>query len=411
MKRVLVMLLAFLLLTGCSAKNGEQGPTGEMSLPESEYEVETEQEGTPVYLLTPEWGEYDPSVESIWFTVDNCSGAVMETGMEYQLEMLFENGVWHQVPFKENVGWNAILMVVQDGGKLAQVCNLSMFDRDFSGGGTYRIVKQIQDQVCTGTFKLVEGADISAETPYGYGTLENLSEDYSPVARTTDGPDGIDLEAGVIFNGQGVYSVERVSTFQDKVSLGIPCQLRTIQDYGEGAVMVIDVIYQNDHFLWRMWQNGDVVERRFSYIVTDGSAIYLSNGADWHNTQFYNSDRAFLIPEGTCADLIPEVEQSMAVRLAGNANRYCIWSDDGVWSAGLSDLEFFKPTEFFVTWQKPGEGSGGSMCDLQSWDGLETAITAMEWQENGTLKLICDTLDGKTNTLYFNPETEILTSK
>ena len=141
MKKMFVLALALLCLAGCSAKEEEKIPTGEMTLPESEHEAVIEQEeGTPIYLLTPEWNEYDPSVESVWFTIQNCSGGIMETGADYWLETLGENGDWYQVPFKENVGWNSVLMVVQNGGTLAQVCNLSMFEYNFSGGGTYRIV-------------------------------------------------------------------------------------------------------------------------------------------------------------------------------------------------------------------------------------------------------------------------------
>jgi hypothetical protein len=286
-----------------------------------------------------------------------------------------------------------------------------MFEYDFSGGGTYRIVKKVGDQVCTGTFELVEDAEISAETPYGYSLLEDLPREYSAIQRTADGSNGINLEAGVIFDGQGTYGVERVETFLKKTVLGIPNQLRTVQDYGEGAVMVIDVIYENDHFLWRMWQDGIVVEKRFSYIVTDGFSLYLSNAADWAGTQEYNSDKVFLVPEGQCQELIPRLEQEMEDRLAWNVTRYQVWSDDGVWSAGLADPEFGTPTEFFLNWQKPGEGSGGTYCNLQDWDGLETEIRGLQWQEDGTLELTCMTQTGERSLLYYAPETGVLTGK
>lgn len=413
MKRIWVILMAMLLLAGCGANTETGASAGETDLPEIESETEAGQEPSenPVYLLKPEWGEYDPSVERIWFTVENCSGAVMETGVEYHLETQADNGSWDRVPFREHVGWESILMVVQDGGTLALSCWLPAFDYDFSGGGTYRIVKTIGDQVCAGQFKLVEGAAISVETPYGYAPLEELPEDYSPIRQVADGPDGIDLEAGVIFDGNGAYGMERVTAFLEKVRMNIPCQLRTFQDYGEGAVMAIDVIYENDHFLWRMRQEDAVVEQRFSYIVTDGSAIYLANGADWYNTQSYNSDKAFLVPEGACVELVPGIEEDSALRLVGNATRYRIWSADGAWSAGMSDLEFSSPTEFFVTWQKSGEGAWGSMINLQNWDGLETEILSMEWREDNTLKLKCAAQAGTVSVLLFDPETETLTRK
>lgn len=405
-KGVFVLLLTALLLTGCGAESGP--PAGEMDLPESEDQVETEQNGTPVFLLKPEWSEYDPNVERIWFTIENQSGAEIMTGVDYRLETLFENGEWKLVRFKDNAAWEAIGLSVQDGGTLALSCSLSAFDYDFSGGGTYRIVKTIGDEVCAGEFKLVKGAAVSRETPYGYASLEDLPEDYSPIQNVEGGPDGIDLEAGVIFDGQGAYGVERVADFLEKVRLGIPCQLRTFQDYGEGAVMAIDVIYENHHFLWRMRQEGTMTERRFSYIVTDGAALYLSNGADWENTLAYDSDKAFLVPEGECGGLIPGVEQDMANRLEGNITRYQVWDEAGVWCAGVSDAAFKGPTEFFVTWQEEGKGSRGAAYDLQDWDGLETAITALEWQESGALKLTCDTLEGEASVLYFDPETETL---
>ena len=413
MKRIVFALLAAaFLLTGCGAEQEKGPPAGEMELPKSEVpaELESQESGTPVHRLEPEWSEYDPSVGTIWFTLENQGSEELVTGMDYQLETLAENGDWHRLPFRENAGWNAVAPVVRSGGKLAFPCDLTMFYHDFSGGGTYRIVKTVSGEIWAGQFKLVEGAAISAETPYGYAPLEELPETYSPIQRIGGGLDGIDLEAGVIFNGEGSYGVERVEAFLEKVRLGIPCQLRTIQDYGEGAVMVIDVIYENDHFLWRMWQDGSITEQRFSYIVTDGTALYLSDGADWENTLAYDSKKAFLVPEGACRDLIPALEREMEERLLWNITRYRIWDEEGVWSAGLSGAEGDEATEFCVSWQEPGRGSGGSCQDLRSWDGLETAIPGLKWQEDGRLKLVCETAEGGVSTLYFDPETEVLSS-
>lgn len=385
MKRIeLALLLTALLLTGCG---GEKGPAaGEMSVPESEAA-----ELSADLLLQPEWEEYDPSVETIWFTLENHTGDEIETGVDYALETLGENGSWYQVPFREDVGWTMELLSVADGGTVALSCWLDAVDWDLSDGGTYRIVKTVGDQTCAGEFRLTQGAAISADRPYGFDPLEDWTE-------TADN--------AVIFDGNGASDLEQVGVFLEKTRLGLPCQLRTVQDYGEGAVMVIDVIYENDHFLWRMRQMDEITEHRFSYIVTDGTALYLSNGADWNTTLAYGSDKAFLVPEGQCQNLISAVEQSMKDRLEWNVIRYRVWDASGVWCAGTSGES---STEFFVAWQKPGEGSAGSAYDLQDWDGLETAITGLEWQEDGRLKLTCQALEGRS-VLYFDPETETLSS-
>lgn len=386
MKRIgSALLLSALLLTGCGGKQGP--PAEEMSVPESDVA-----ELSADLLLQPEWEEYDPSVETIWFTLENRTDGEIETGVVYALETLGENGSWYQVPFREDVGWTTELLFVADGGTAVLSCWLDSFDWDFSGGGTYRIVKTVEGQTCAGEFRLTQNAAISADRPYGFGPLEDWTE-------TADN--------SVIFDGNGASNLEQVGVFLEKTRMGIPCQLRTVQDYGEGAVMVIDVIYENSHFLWRMRQMDEITERRFSYIVTDGTALYLSNGTDWESTVAYDSDRAFLVPEGQCRELIPALEQQLADRLEWQSTRYRVWSADGVWCAGLYDEE--RPTEFFTSWQKPGEGSGGRIHDLRDWDGLETAITGLEWQEDGRLKLTCQALEGRS-VLYFDPETETLSS-
>ena len=169
--------------------------------------------------------------------------------------------------------------------------------------------------------------------------------------------------------------------------------------------MVIDVIYENDSFLWRMRTGGEITEKRFSYIVTDGTDVYLSNGADWESTEAYDSDKAFLLPAGSGASLATAAEAMTVDRLAGNTVRYRIWSADGVWDAFLTRT----PSEFGVGWQRPGEGSGGSLYDLGSWYDEELSVTGIVWEEDGTLRLTCETLGAGVQIFDLDPETEELT--
>ena len=208
----------------------------------------------------------------------------------------------------------------------------------------------------------------------------------------------------MVYTNNGVQNGAAVEEFLYNVSLNVPCQLRTVQDYGENTAMVIDAIYENGHFLWRMRQGDDVVEQRFSYIVTDGMDLYLSNGADWETAERYaGKELAWLVPMGTAGpELVSAVEQMTEDRLAANTARYRVWSADGQWDAFLTEV----PTEFAVNFHDNRGGGRGSMYDLNYWDGLETAIWGLDWQGDGRLLLVCETADGGSSRLTFDPETE-----
>lgn len=402
MKKLISILLIFAMLTACGGQkqtvsDEKEPPAEEMTLPES---TDTgDDTGECACTMTTEWAEYDPSVGGVWYILKNESDRDVETGEAYLLETLGENGTWYQLPLVKNAAWTAMAYGIPAGGSIAMACSFSMFDYDFSGGGTYRIVKEVEGQTCTAEFRLKAGAAISADAPYGFAPLEDLPETYG--ADTA-------AEADVVYTNGGVKNEDAVETFLYKVGLGIPCQLRTVQDYGEGAVMVIDVIYKNGHFLWRMRQGDDVAEERFSYLVTDGTDLYLSNGADWETAERYaGKELAWLVPMKTAGpELVSAVEKLTEDRLAANRARYRVWSADGEWDAFLTE----NPTEFFVS-QHSGGGGRGRMYDLNRWDGLETAIWGLEWQEDGKLLLVCETVDGGASRLIFDPETETLESE
>ncbi|MDY5612849.1 immunoglobulin-like domain-containing protein [Dysosmobacter sp.] len=399
MKRLISILLIFVMLTACGAQvetaKEEKGlPAGEMTLPENTH-VENDT-GECACTMTTEWEEYDPSVGSVWYILKNESSQAVSLGWPYSLETLGENSTWYQVPLVKDAAWTAMAYGIPAGESIAMACSFSMFDYDFSGGGTYRIVKEVEGQTCTAEFRLKKGAAISADTPYGFVPVEDLPETY--------GADSA-AEADVVYTNDGVKNDGAVETFLDKVGLGIPCQLRTVQDYGEGAVMVIDAIYKNGCFLWRMRQGDYVAEERFSYIVTDRTDLYLSNGADWETAERYaNKELVWLVPMGTAGpELVSAVEKLTEDRLATNRARYRVWSADGQWEAFLTEV----PTEFFVS-EHSGGGGRGSMYNLNQWDGLETVIWGLEWQEDGKLLLVCETVDGGASRLTFDPETETL---
>ena len=393
MKQFWICLLALLLLAGCGAEEpADQAPDGELS-PEASTTVPTE---GPV-TLELEWETYAPSVEQVWYVVENTGTETVEFGEDYHLEMLGEDGAWYDVPWRENAAVNTIAYILQPGEKHAGTCSFSQFDYDFSGGGTFRVIKVVGDQTLTAEFTLGEGAAISAETPYGFGPMEDVPEHGDPAELATTG--------AVVFTEAGVENADAAETFLEKVSLGIPCQLRTLQNYYESWPMLIDVIYDGSSFFWRMRTGGEITEKRFSYIVTDGTDVYLSNGADWDSTERYDSDKAFLLPSGSGSALVPKAQEMMEDQTAGNITRYRIWSADGVWDAALTG----NAAEFSVGWEKPGEGSGGSLHSIRSWYDDALSIKGISWQADGTLRLTCETAGGGARTFDFDPETEDLT--
>ena len=387
MKRLWICLLALLVLAGCGGNPTDVGVT--LVVPQSA--------GSYSLNMETEWMEYDPSVDSIWCILSyEGEGEPLEFGAEYRLEVQTDSG-WEKVPWK-NEAWEDILYTLPAGESWAFPCVLSLFDYDFTEG-TYRVVKDLEvlpgeaePLPCWAEFTLRKGAAVSAEAPYGFGPMEEVPE--------YGGPAELAASGAVVFTEAGTENADAAETFLDKVSLGIPCQLRTLQSYYESWPMLIDVIYENDSFRWRMRTGGELTEKRFSYIVTDGTDVYLSNGADWTATEAYDSDRAFLVPSGSGSGLLSVAQELMGGQTTGNTAWYRVWTQDGGKSAFLTRT----PTEFGV------EGSdSGSLYDLGDWYDSAPSITGLAWQADGTLRLTCETAEGGTVCYDFDPESGYLT--
>ena len=390
MKKLIPILLMLVLLTACGAQK-ETAPAEEPAPPEGPVQEETVPEADVELFLELEHPVYDPSLTWYTYFIRNNDTEAAEFGADYALQRR-EGDVWKDLTFRENAAFNAIGYALEPGGTMALTCGFDLFEEP-PEAGTYRLVKPVGGQTLYAEFELGD-SPYTAAAPYGFLPLEDLPEIYD--ADTA-------AEADVVYTNDGVKNGAAVEEFLYKVGLDVPCQLRTVQDYGENTAMLIDTIYENSHFLWRMRQGDDVVEQRFSYIATDGTDLYLSNGADWETAERYaGKELAWLVPMETAGpELVSTVEKMTEERLAANTARYRVWSADGRWDAFLTE----NPTEFSVS-QHSGGGGRGSMYDLNHWDGLETAIWGLEWQEDGQLLLVCETVDGGSSRLIFDPEAE-----
>lgn len=363
MKKLSIVLLLLILLVGCG---GNAAPP-ESSAPASLADLP--EEGLVMAMERP---IYDPSVTSCIYFIRNGTQETVEFGEPYRLQY-WKNGGW-QDP-QEDACFTAIGYCLPPGETKALSCWLGENQKP----GNYRLVKEVDGETLYAQFKLGESI-YTAEKPYGFVPLEEL--DRVPDVQGPISPEG----------GPG-----DLAEFVQKTRLDVPCQLRLVQ--GDGGVT--DVIYENRHFLLRTLSEGQIAQTRFSYLVTDGQDLFLSNRAEWDEE--YKSVK--VLPEaGT--ELVQMVQDITAARLEGNGARFRIWSEDGVWDAMFTDV----PTEFGVGWQKPGEGSWGQMFDLQYWDGMETAILDLSWQEDNTLLLTCQTSNGAISLLTFDPQIKQLCS-
>lgn len=390
MRKIFAGIITALLLTGCAATVPQESGGAVSEADEMEPGAEL--------LLELEHETYDASLDSYTYLIRNGTEKTVEFGEAYLLQRWIPSpdaGRWENLTLLENAGFVSIGYALAPGAAMALSCGFGLFEEEPEDGGRYRLVKEADGQTLYGEFRIGD-SPYTLETPYGFAPLEELPEIYG-AAEADDG--------AVVFSGAGTKNMGAVEEFLFKVGLGAPCQLRTVQDYGEGTPMVIDAVYENSHFLWRVRSGGEIMERRFSYLVTDRTDICLSNSADWGAGEQYGDARAFLVPEGTAAgEDAALVEAATEARLAGNAARYRVWSGDGRWCAALTDT----PTEFFVERREPGHSRGG-LYDLRNWDGLETGITGLAWRENGALELTCERAGGNTGVLAFDPETEKLT--
>lgn len=384
------ILAACLLLSGCGAGQEEE-PQEPEQVPQTEESV-TAPEGLTMEMEHP---VYDPSLDTYAYFICNDTDETVDFGENYTLQRR-DGDDWTDLTLREDAAWVLIGYSLEPGRTMALTCSFALYE-EAPQAGEYRLVKTVGDTQLTAEFALGESI-YTARTPYGFGPLEELPERYGAADAAGSG--------AVIFIGSGEENLQAVEEFLDKVSLDVPCQLRTVQDQGEGVPMVIDVIYESGNFLWRMRSGGtEVTERRLSYLVTDGTDLYLSDGADWETGEQYGDQRIFLVPPLRGTAWVADVETMTANRLAGNVTRYKAWSADGLWSASLEE----EPTAFSAEYHG-SDGSWSRSYDLKVWDGLETEITGLSWEEDDILKINCKTTEGDTAVLTFNLQTERLTA-
>ena len=225
MKKLLSVLLMLVLLTACGAR---QEPAEENVPPAETVREDTPSEPVTGLTMELEHQVYDPSLTRYTYFIRNGSEKTVEFGEDYALQRQAGDD-WKDLTWVENAGFTAIGYELQPGGTMALTCGFDLYEEE-PEAGTYRLVKTVGGQTLYAEFELGD-SPYTAAAPYGFAPLEDLPETYGSDTAA---------EGDVVYTNDGVKNDAAVEKFLYKVGLGAPCQLRTVQDYGEGAVMVID---------------------------------------------------------------------------------------------------------------------------------------------------------------------------
>lgn len=386
MKRYALILLCGLLLSGCGKQEREKpAPTEPPEQPVEESVPARQEVELPGLRMELEHETYDPSLDQYTYILYNDTEETLSFGGDYHLQRKTDEG-WTELTLKENTSTSDVQYVLNPGGSAAMRCGFSCYQEQ-PETGEYCLVQTVEIgepgaklgnslqrfQTLYAEFRLGD-SPYTAEAPYGLAPLESLPEHYGMVQGKQDG--------AVCFNDQKTENKEAIMEYLQKVSMDIPCQLRTVQEYNEGASMVIDAIYEEGRFCWRVLNDKIVDEHYFSYVVTDGSSICLSNGADWETAEHYlGRELVYLVPEGTegldeAVKLAEEMTQKRIGSEGQETLRYCTWSPHGTYSAGWTEEQ----TELLVS--SPERGASFPIKDKS---GKPAKITSLEWESEDTL--------------------------
>ena len=400
----MIWILLVLVLAGClyacGKEQGDPSPYGEDAFDRS---------GTIV--LSIEHDQYDKSVTSFNYFVENNGTDSITFGAPYEIER-YHNGTWESLPAAEDTAWNDIAYVVEPGEKWSNA--FSFFPYNYTvTDGRYRLIKEIDGKLYSAEFT-IGASDITADSPYGYDSLEQLPQ---TLDLSTLDCDLIVDASGTITGG----SEERVADFLERVSLGTPGMLRMVCCTIEGDPILYDVIYENNHFLLRrdatrdrMGEEKEIVQRRYSFLVTDGENIYLSDYA----TLDPDALDGRTISAGRCAvfsknwftqwdSLVAQVEEMTDTRLEGNTTLARFWNAEGTYWVNLTS----SPLDYTVS-----SKSYGMSRTLSGWDeeGEETEIVTVRWEDEHTVRLLGRSQDGDENQLgyyaVFDVEQETVTN-
>ena len=361
MKRILPLFLAILLagsLTAC------------VSLAPTPY---SDMQNGYAFEIATQYDTYAPDAEVIHAVLYNGSDESLHFGADWSMEVL-RDGSWYRLPFVENACWISIAYELMPGGSFPFEVHTSMLAQSLKAG-TYRIIKEISGVPCAAEFTVAKDG-VGKENPHGYVPLEKLPAKYDDA-----------YDDGVIFvNSLGEHASAAIEAFFTHYEIGMSTQLR-LGIYNDQHQLILEDLLVEKKLGTRQIRyrrdetraGGTITETFYSYFVTDGGEIYLSNTPVFDNN-------AVLIPLLENFDWFGHSERKE--RLKNTTGMYpAFWSPDGMKLVKLHGAKL----EFSLSYLYEDGGQSGSVESIASVPGMKK-ITGAVWNgDSESVILICET--------------------
>jgi hypothetical protein len=310
-----------------------------------------------------------------------------------------KNGTWMKIPFRQNKVFHDLLYILNPGGIHVFTVHTGSLEYSLSEG-TYRIVKQTEGEfgaAYAAEFTIGESR-VGGNSPYGYAPLEALPADYKNA-----------YEDGVIFvNSLGQKDSTTVDAFFSQYKMGMNSQLRLAMNNGSGIILE-DILCEKKLGVWRIRYRrdetrcgGEITESIYSYLVSDGEEIYLSNEPE------YAKDTAVQIPLLKDYDWIGHDSVKAWLMERGkklgdfDPLRPAFWSPDGRKLVVLHD----EPLEFSLSQLHENGGEEGHLTGIAGMAGKSgmKEIRSVLWSpDSETAVLVCETgRSGWTGYVFYS---------
>lgn len=338
--------------------------------------------------LSIEHSQYDKSVESFNYSVENLGTEPLTFTAAYALEVRRE-GEWQSLPLAEGVGWNEESYTAAPGEVWENSFSFLPYDYQLTDG-QYRLIKEIGGKLYRAEFTVGSGEG-ATDQPYGYPLLEDLPQDVEEI----DCALRIDASGTVVGGDE-----RRVTEFLGHVSQGTADMLRMVSSDAAGQPVVYDLLFENDSFLLRRdatrSTGEEITQRRYSFLTTDGEWVYLSDCAAPDSERMKGrsiaAGRYALLHRDWFGDweaVSSAVEEMTGARLAATGTLARFWSEDGTYWVDLTG----EGMDYTVS--SRGYGMSRTLTECAAADDAELEIAAVRWETPTRLRLLCRTREAQ----------------